>query len=44
MNDKLDSQCTAFDFIYENNKPLVVEISFGFNPPIIIVLAIGRKV
>ncbi len=32
MNDKLDSQCTAFDFIYENNKPLVVEISFGFNP------------
>ncbi|HEY8931270.1 MAG TPA: hypothetical protein VIM55_18850 [Mucilaginibacter sp.] len=30
---KLRSQCCAFDFVYDKNKkPLIVEISFGFNP------------
>lgn len=27
---KLQSQCVAFDFLYENGKPLMVEISYGF--------------
>lgn len=27
---KIDSQCVAFDFIFANNKPLIVEISYGF--------------
>lgn len=29
---KLESQCVAFDFIYKNENPLVVEISYGFSP------------
>jgi glutathione synthase/RimK-type ligase-like ATP-grasp enzyme len=29
---KLKSQCVAFDFVYENGKSLVVEISYGFSP------------
>lgn len=30
---KLNSQVTAFDFIYDiNNNPLIVEVTFGFNP------------
>ena len=28
---KLKSQCVAFDFVYENAKPLIVEISYGFS-------------
>jgi glutathione synthase/RimK-type ligase-like ATP-grasp enzyme len=32
LADKLESQCVAFDFIYKNGKPLVVEISYGFSP------------
>jgi hypothetical protein len=28
---KLKSQCIAFDFIYRNGNPLVVEISYGFS-------------
>jgi len=29
---KLKSQCVAFDFVYQDDKPLIVEISYGFNP------------
>lgn len=29
---KLDTQCVAFDFVYYNSIPLVVEISYGFSP------------
>lgn len=28
---KLKTQCIAFDFIYQNSEPLVVEISYGFS-------------
>jgi glutathione synthase/RimK-type ligase-like ATP-grasp enzyme len=28
--DKLKSQCLALDYVYQDNKPLVVEISYGF--------------
>jgi glutathione synthase/RimK-type ligase-like ATP-grasp enzyme len=31
INDKLKSQCLALDFVFDNGKPLVVEISFGFS-------------
>ena len=27
----LKSQCVAFDFVYQNKIPLIVEISYGFN-------------
>ncbi|MFZ4455594.1 MAG: ATP-grasp domain-containing protein [Bacteroidales bacterium] len=27
---KLKTQCLAFDFVYQNGKPLIVEISYGF--------------
>ncbi len=27
---KLKSQCVAFDFVFKDNKPLIVEISYGF--------------
>ncbi|GAB3349918.1 hypothetical protein GCM10027566_06660 [Arachidicoccus ginsenosidivorans] len=30
---KLDVQCCAFDFVFdEDNQPLIIEISFGFSP------------
>jgi glutathione synthase/RimK-type ligase-like ATP-grasp enzyme len=32
ISEKLNSQCTAFDFIYNNKRPLIVEISYGFDP------------
>lgn len=28
--DKLKSQCLALDYVYFNNKPMIVEISYGF--------------
>ena len=28
---KLHTQCVALDFVYQNEKPLVVEISYGFS-------------
>lgn len=28
---KLNSQCTAFDYVFSNGSPLIVEISYGFN-------------
>ena len=27
---RLQTQCVAFDYVYQNEKPLVVEISYGF--------------
>lgn len=30
VSDKLKSQCMAYDFIYHNGEPLIVEISYGF--------------
>lgn len=31
INEKIKSQCLALDFVFDNGKPLVVEISFGFS-------------
>ena len=31
IHNKLQSQCTAMDFVYQNNQPLLVEISYGFS-------------
>lgn len=32
VHQKLDSQCTAFDFIFsQDEKPLIVEVSYGFS-------------
>lgn len=30
IKDKLHSQCLTLDFIYKNNEPLIVELSYGF--------------
>ncbi len=31
INKKLNAQCAAFDFVYdENKKPLLIEVSYGF--------------
>ncbi len=30
--EKLRSQCVAFDFVFDNDNPLLVEISYGFSP------------
>lgn len=30
--EKLRTQCVAFDFVHNNNDPLIVEISYGFAP------------
>lgn len=31
ISKKMNSQCAAFDFVYDkNNKPLLVEVSYGF--------------
>lgn len=33
INDKLKMQCASLDFVYdEKGNPLVVEVSYGFNP------------
>lgn len=32
IHNKLQSKCTAMDFVYQNNQPLLVEISYGFSP------------
>lgn len=29
---RMNTQCIAFDFVYENGFPVVVEISYGFDP------------
>ena len=28
--DKVKTQCVAFDFVYKNEKPLLVEMSYGY--------------
>ncbi|MFZ4057302.1 MAG: ATP-grasp domain-containing protein [Ferruginibacter sp.] len=30
ISQKLNAGCLAYDFVYHNNEPLIVEISFGF--------------
>ena len=30
ISEKLNSQCMAYDFVYQDNKPLLLEISYGF--------------
>ncbi|MBS9461269.1 hypothetical protein KIM67_02515 [Flagellimonas sp. 389] len=30
ISKKLQSQCTAYDFVYKDNTPLIIEISYGF--------------
>ena len=30
INKKLKAQCIAYDFVMDNDKPLLIEISFGF--------------
>jgi glutathione synthase/RimK-type ligase-like ATP-grasp enzyme len=32
VSEKLHFQCMAYDFVYLENKPLIVEISYGFAP------------
>lgn len=32
LNDKLKTQCVAYDFVYDNGDPLLIEISYGFLP------------
>ena len=32
LADKLGGQCVAFDFVYDNNIPKLLEISYGFVP------------
>ncbi len=31
-SQKLKSQCIAFDFVYQDGNPLIIEISYGFAP------------
>lgn len=31
LADKLKSQCVAFDFVYSNQIPIILEISYGFS-------------
>ena len=32
VSKKLNSQCMAYDFVYFDGKPFIVEISYGFAP------------
>jgi glutathione synthase/RimK-type ligase-like ATP-grasp enzyme len=32
LAEKLKSQCIAFDYVFSNGEPMVVEISYGFSP------------
>jgi len=32
IHEKLKSQCTAMDFVYDQGQPRIVEISYGFSP------------
>ncbi|MCZ4319926.1 hypothetical protein O4H26_13105 [Aequorivita viscosa] len=35
INKKIESQCIAYDFVFDQNKsPLIVEISYGFIPSV----------
>ena len=31
VNKRIHSQCIAYDFVYRNSEPLIVEISYGFS-------------
>jgi glutathione synthase/RimK-type ligase-like ATP-grasp enzyme len=31
ITSKLNAQCLAYDFVYKNGKPLIVEISYGYD-------------
>lgn len=31
VNKKIKSQCIAYDFVFKNKQPLIVEISYGFS-------------
>jgi hypothetical protein len=31
LTKKLNNQCLAFDYVFKNEKPLLIEISYGFN-------------
>ncbi|MBN2167173.1 MAG: hypothetical protein JW717_12910 [Marinilabiliaceae bacterium] len=30
ISDKIDAQCVAYDYVFSDGKPLIVEISYGF--------------
>lgn len=32
LASRMESKCTAFDFVYQNESPVVLEISYGFSP------------
>lgn len=32
LAERLGTQCVAFDYAHKNGQPLVIEISYGFNP------------
>jgi len=32
INEKINSQCLTLDYIFDNNEPKIVEISYGFSP------------
>lgn len=32
VSEKLQTQCVAFDFVFKEGTPLIVEISYGFSP------------
>jgi len=31
LSARLDFQCAAYDFVFHNCKPLLIEVSYGFN-------------
>lgn len=31
MAEKMKSACVGFDFVYDNGKPMILEVSYGFN-------------
>lgn len=34
LSRRLDVQCLAYDFVFDGGRPLLVEISYGFNMPV----------
>jgi len=32
VSEEIDAQCIAFDILYSDGKPLIIEISYGFSP------------
>jgi glutathione synthase/RimK-type ligase-like ATP-grasp enzyme len=33
LSARLSAQCMAYDFVFHNKQPFIVEISYGFDPP-----------